>query len=479
MKAKQLNLTISSVSHDRSGSQRMRSAIIEVQSTGTNALLATSQDKPLTSCLMEAICSPKNLNRAYKQVKANKGAPGVDGIAVSQLNSYIKQHKATLIQTLLDGSYQPQAVRGVEIPKSDGSMRQLGIPTVVDRLVQQAIAQVLEPIFDATFSASSFGFRPHRSAHQALNQAQQYVQEGRDIVVDIDLEKFFDRVNHDILMDRLAKRIQDKRLLRIIRRFLVVGMMQQGVCLQRSEGVPQGGNLSPLLANLLLDELDKELEKRGHKFCRYADDCNIYVNSQTAGLRVMASIKNFLSRKLRLKINEQKSTVAPVEERKFLGYTLQADGRLIIAKQSLVNFRAKVRKITKRNRGRELAAIIKQLNMLLIGWIGYFKLTSFPSQLRNMDGWIRRKLRCYRLKQKKRSWSIAKFLITLGVKRYNAWNTAKSSKGWWRLSSSPALHEAMSNAWFEDLGLTNLQNRSIMLNALTKTAVCDNARTVV
>ena len=479
MKAKQLNLTTSSVSHDRSGSQRMRSVTIVVQSTGTNALSATSQDKPLTSLLMEEICDSKNLNRAYKQVKANKGAPGVDGIAVSQLSSYIKQHKATLTQTLLDGSYQPQAIRGVEIPKSDGSMRQLGIPTVVDRLVQQAIAQVLEPMFDATFSASSFGFRPHRSAHQALTQAQQYVQEGRGIVVDIDLEKFFDRVNHDILMDRLAKRIQDKRLLRIIRRFLVAGMMQQGVCLQRSEGVPQGGNLSPLLANLLLDELDKELERRGHKFCRYADDCNIYVSSQTAGLRVMASIKNFLARKLRLKVNEQKSTVAPVEERKFLGYTLQADGRLMIAKNSLVTFRMKVRKITKRNRGRELAVIIKQLNMLLIGWMGYFKLTAFPSQLKQLDGWIRRRLRCYRLKQKKRSWAIAKFLIVLGVNRHNAWNTAKSSKGWWRLSSAPALHEAMNNTWFEELGLVNLLNRSVMLNALTKTAVCDNARTVV
>ena len=438
--------------------QRMRDTRHEEQQQLEKAL---SNNEILTECLMEKICEAANLNRAYKRVRTNKGSAGVDGMTVKELSGYLREHKEKLINLLFEGSYKPQEVRAVEIPKPGGGVRQLGIPTVTDRFIQQAIVQVLEPILDPMFSESSYGFRPNRSAHQALKKAQEYVQEGRDIAVDIDLEKFFDRVNHDVLMSRLARRIKDKRLLRVVRRFLEAGMMKNGVCEERYEGMPQGGNLSPLLSNLLLDELDKELEKRGHKFCRYADDCNIYVRSQKAGERVMSSIKLFLEKKLRLKINENKSKVAKVEECKFLGYKLLNDGRLILAKESVKRLRDKIRQITKRNRGRNLDEIVRQLNKLLLGWIGYYKLTEYPSQLRDLDGWIRRKLRCYRLKQKKRSWPIARFLITLGVPARSAWNTAKSSKGWWRLSSSPALHHAMTNAWFEELGLVNLSTKAL------------------
>lgn len=453
------------ICHGANGSQRMRSVMCVEQQLELDSPMALDKYEPLTEYLMEEICESKNLNQAYKRVKANKGAAGVDGMTVQELSAHIDKHKETLIQSLLDGSYKPQEVRSVEIPKPDGGVRQLGIPTVVDRLIQQAIVQVLQPIFDPTFSDSSFGFRPNRSAHQALKQAQIYVQDGRDISVDLDLEKFFDRVNHDVLMSRIARRIKDKRLLRIIRRFLIAGMMKQGVCVGRDEGMPQGGNLSPLCSNLLLDELDKELEKRGHKFCRYADDCNIYVNSQKAGERVMASIRKFLETKLKLKLNEKKSKVAKVEECKFLGFNLLNDGRIAIAKESIKTFKDKIRKITKRNRGMKLEEIVRQLNVMLIGWVGYFRLADEqPSQLGSLDGWIRRKLRCYRLKQRKKRWPIAKFLIDLKVPERNAWNIAKSGKGWWRLSITSELHKALNKAWFEKLGLVSLQSRSIKLN---------------
>ena len=452
--------------HGKNGTQRMRSVKREGQQLELDLTKALDKDEPLTEYLMEEICSPKNLNQAYKQVKANKGAAGVDGMTVQELGGYISQHKETLIKSLLDGGYKPQEVRAVEIPKPNGGIRQLGIPTVVDRLIQQAIVQILQPIFDPTFSDSSFGFRPNRSAHQALKQAQTYVQDGRDISVDLDLEKFFDRVNHDVLMSRVARRIKDKRLLRIIRRFLAAGIMKQGVCVERYKGMPQGGNLSPLLSNLLLDELDKELEKRGHKFCRFADDCNIYVNSQKAGERVMGSVRKFLETKLRLKLNEKKSKVAKVEECKFLGFKLLNDGHIAIAKESIKIFKDKIRKITKRNRGMKLEEIVRQLNIVLVGWVGYFRLADeYPSQLGSLDGWIRRKLRCYRLKQRKKRWPIAKFLIESGVSQRNAWNIAKSGKGWWRLSATSELHRALNKAWFEKFGLVSLQNRSIKLNA--------------
>jgi RNA-directed DNA polymerase len=428
------------------------------------ALKASTRDKTLTEQLMERICGRTNLNRAYKRVKANKGAAGVDGMTVDALFGWIAQHKASLIESLLSGIYQPQSVVGVAIPKpGNKGVRVLGIPCVVDRLVQQAILQVLEPILDPTFSESSYGFRPKRSAHQALQAAQEYVQAGNGIVVDIDVEKFFDRVNHDRLMFRLSTRIGDKRLLRIIRRFLEAGMVQQGICTERVEGLAQGGPLSPLLSNLVLDEVDKELERRGHKFCRYADDCNIYVKSLRAGERVMQSMKTFFDKRLKLKVNETKSAYASVEERQFLGYRLLNDGKIVIAKHSLERVQNKVRCMTRRNRGASLETVISELNESLRGWVNYFHLTEWPSQLRVLDGWIRRKLRCYRLKQRKRVCPIAKFLMSLGVPACSAWNLAKSGKGWWRLSKSIPVHHAMSNDWFETQGLINLTRQQNVL----------------
>lgn len=343
--------------------------------------------------LMEEIAGSANLNQAWKRVKANKGAAGVDGMSVTELLPWIRANRDRLIASLLDGSYQPNTVRGVEIPKPGGGVRQLGIPTVVDRLVQQAILQILEPILDPTFSGSSFGFRPGRSAHDALAQAQRYVADGRGIVVDIDLEKFFDRVNHDVLMARLARRIGDKRLLRIIRAFLNAGMMQGGVVIERHEGTPQGGPLSPLLANLLLDDLDKELERRGHCFCRYADDCNIYVRSEAAGERVMASVTAFIEGRLRLKVNRQKSAVASVEERSFLGHRLLPEGRLGIAPKSLARAKERLRRLTRRNRGIALERMIAEVNSFTTGWVTYFRHAACKGVLAGLDEWLRRKLR--------------------------------------------------------------------------------------
>lgn len=339
----------------------------------------------------------------------------------------------------------------------------MGIPTVVDRLVQQALLQVLDPLLDPTFSASSYGFRPGRSAHDALAAAREYVAEGRVIVVDLDLEKFFDRVNHDILMARLARRIADKRLLRIVRRFLQAGMMSDGVCVAREEGTPQGGPLSPLLANLLLDDLDKELEKRGHRFCRYADDCNIYVQSQAAGARVLASVTKFLEGKLKLRVNREKSAVAYVLERKFLGHRLLPGGGLGIAPVSLQRARDRIRQITRRNRGVNLERMISELNSFLRGWVAYFRHAACRGHLRDLDQWLRRKLRCVRLKQCKRVKPIADFLHRLGVPSKRAWITALSGKGWWRLSRAPSVSEAVTNAWFDRLGLLNLDHQYVAL----------------
>jgi RNA-directed DNA polymerase len=463
--------------HQRpTGGQRMTSGVNEER----QVLKASTTDNPLTERLMEMICVPSNLNQAYKRVKANKGAAGIDGMTVNDLRGWIAEHKESLIESLLAGTYQPQPVRGVEIPKPGGKgVRQLGIPCVVDRLVQQAILQALEPLFDPTFSGSSYGFRPGRSAHQALIKAREYVQEGYEIVVDIDVEKFFDRVNHDMLMSRLSKRIGDKRLLKIIRRFLEAGMMKQGICMERVEGLAQGGPLSPLMSNLVLDELDKELEHRGHKFCRYADDCNIYVKSLKAGERVLQSVKEFLAKRLKLKVNETKSASAHVEERQFLGYRLLGEGKLVIAEHSLKRVKDKVRCITCRNRGVSLERVVSDLNETLRGWGNYFKLTEWPSQMEGLEKWVRRKVRCYRLKQRKKPWSIAQFLMSLGVPECSAWPLATSGKGWWRLSKSVPVHHAMNNAWLKEMGLVTLYIRQPSGKSLTKTAVCDIARTVV
>jgi len=386
-------------------------------------------------------------------------------MTVKQLGGWIKRHKQTFIASLLDGTYQPQPVRGVQIPKPGGKgMRQLGIPTVVDRLVQQAMVQVLEPILDPTFSASSYGFRPGRSAHDALAKAKGYVAEGRVIVVDIDLEKFFDKVNHDILMARLGRWVGDKRMLKIIGRLLRAGMMQNGVCVSREEGTPQGGPASPILANLLLDDLDKELEKRGHKFCRYADDCNIYVQSKAAGERVLASVTTFLEQKLKLRVNRDKSAVAYITERKFLGHRLLPGGELGIAPQSLERAKERVRQITRRNRGVSLPDVIGELNQFLTGWVAYFRYAKCKSHLQRLDEWIRRKLRCLRLKQRKRAGPIAQFLQQLGVPEWRAWIGALSGKGWWRMSGSPPAMEGMNMAWMESQGLVSLVQRYGQLN---------------
>ena len=418
---------------------------------------ASDPQRALTDQLMEQVCDPKNLIRAYRRVRSNKGKPGVDGMTVHELADWLRSNHKALTASLLDGTYQPQPVRGVQIPKPGGGQRQLGIPVVVDRLVQQAILQVLNPILDPTFSNSSYGFRPGRDAHMALEQARKYVaQEGRGIVVDLDLEKFFDRVNHDILMSRVARRIGDKRLLRIIRRFLQAGMMQDGVCVARDEGTPQGGPLSPLLANLPLDDLDQELERRGHCFCRYADDCNIYVRSLAAGQRVMESVVRFLEEKLRLRVNRDKSAVAPVGERKFLGHRLLLNGKLGIAPKSINRAKEKIRQITRRNRGVSLVQVIVELNLFLIGWLTYYRYAAFRFELQCLDEWIRRKLRCYRLKQCKRGRSIAKLLQRMGASPSWAHRVASSGKGWWRLSLTHPVHQAMSQEWFATQGLVSL-----------------------
>jgi RNA-directed DNA polymerase len=424
----------------------------------------SKEEETLTKHLMEKICEPSNLNLAYKRVKTNKGAAGVDGMRVSELSDWIAKHKESLIESLLAGKYQPQAVLGIEIPRAGKKgIRQLGIPTVVDRLVQQAIHQILEPIFDPNFSESSYGFRARRSAHQALKKAQEYVKDGYEVVVDIDLEKFFDRVNHDILMSRIARRISDKRLLKIIRGFLEAGMMKNGVCIERIEGLAQGGPLSPLMSNIMLDDLDKELEARGHKFCRFADDSNIYVRSIKSGERVFRSVKKFLAKKLKLKINEAKSGYALVGEHQFLGYRLLEDGRLSIANHSIASLREKVRALTKRSRGVSFKSIVNDLNEKLRGWANYYRLTEIPSELGNLDKWIRRKLRCYRLKQRKKAQSIIKFLVNLGIPAGSARDIGGSGKGWWRLSKTPQVHKAMNNHWFKTQGLINTMDQIALL----------------
>lgn len=445
--------------HDPGGGGGTEPAAIEERQAPTAMFPA----RALSQSLMEEVTSRENLNRAYRKVRANKGAPGVDGVTLDDLPAWIAEHKQELIDSLLDGSYQPQPVRGVQIPKPGGGMRQLGIPTVVDRLVQQAILQVLEGRLDPTFSDSSYGFRPGRSAHQAVQQASRYVTEGRTIVVDMDLEKFFDRVNHDILMSRLARHVGDKRLLRIIRRFLEAGLMQDGVCVTRHEGTPQGGPLSPLLANLLLDDLDRELTRRGHTFCRYADDCNIYVRSQAAGERVLTSITQFLEGKLRLRVNRDKSAVATVSERKFLGYRLLTDGRLTIAPQSIQRAKDRIRQITRRNRGVSFERMLSELGSFTTGWVTYFRHATERDAFCRLDGWIRRKLRCVRLKQRKRAKSIAAFLQSLGVSWNRSWTTAACGKGWWRMSATPSAHHGMSNHWFETQGYHSLENRYLSL----------------
>ena len=407
---------------------------------------------------MEAIVERDNLRKALAQVRRNKGAPGVDGMSVDDLASYLKDHWPAIRVRLLDGTYRPQPVRRVEIPKASGGTRPLGIPTVLDRFIQQAVLQVLQADWDPTFSEHNFGFRPGRSAHQAVARAQDYIAHGHRWVVDIDLEKFFDRVKHDVLMGLAAKRVNDRRILKLIRGFLAAGVLADGLIGPTEEGTPQGGPLSPLLSNLMLNELDRELEKRGHRFARYADDCNIYVCSRRAGERTMASVERFLARRLKLKVNAAKSAVAPPHRRKFLGFgfTGGEHPKRRIAPQALARFKSRARELTRRTRGARLARIVEDLSRYLVGWRGYFGFCETPSVLRRLDRWIRRRLRCIAWKQWKRGRTRFAELRRRGVGRDLAAQTAGSPHGPWRLSNSPALSIALPNAFFVTLNLTSL-----------------------
>jgi len=407
---------------------------------------------------MEAVVERDNLKKALAQVRRNKGAPGVDAMRVDALAGHLKDHWPTIRAQLLDGTYRPQPVRRVEIPKATGGTRPLGIPTVLDRFIQQAVLQVLQADWDPTFSESSFGFRPGRSAHQAVSRAQDYIADGHRWVVDLDLEKFFDRVNHDLLMGLVAQRVPDPRLLKLIRGFLVAGVLADGLVGPTDEGTPQGGPLSPLLSNLMLDVLDRELAKRGHRFVRYADDCNIYVQSRRAGERVMASVERFLAGRLKLRVNRTKSAVARPSARKFLGFSFTGgeQPRRRIAPQALARFKSRVRELTRRTRGANLTRIAEDLSRYLIGWRGYFGFCQTPSKLRRLDEWIRRRLRAIAWKQWRRGPRRFAELRRRGVGKDLAAQTAGSAHGPWRLSNSPALAIALSIAFFNSLGLASL-----------------------
>jgi RNA-directed DNA polymerase len=426
---------------------------------------AGEQERALTQDLMGAILSQSNIKQAYKQVKKNKGVAGIDQMSVGEFAAWYAENGETLLSKLYKGTYQPQVVKQVEIPKPNGGKRKLGIPTVTDRIIQQAIAQVLSPIYERKFSDHSYGFRPNRSAHQALKKGSDYVAEGRYYVVDMDLRTFFDVVNHDRLLYRLSLTIGDKTLLGLIRKYLQSGIMVDGLVSQRTEGTPQGSPLSPLLSNIVLDELDKELEKRGHKFVRYADDFNIYVRSQAAGERVMESVSNFIESKLKLIVNKEKSQVCEVNQTNFLGYTIQIDGNLSIAKKSIDRFKEKVRKITKRNRGIKFEQVIAELIPVMRGWLNYFRHARCKRLLKTLDSWIRRKLRCYRLKQCKRTITLQQFLKSRGVETWQSWILALSGKGHWRKSGCPQMHQALSNKWFDEIGLYNLTLNYEKLNS--------------
>ena len=408
--------------------------------------------------LMEEICERENLKEALRRVKANQGSAGVDGMTVGGISDYLKQHWPAIREQLLNGTYEPKPVRRVEIPKPDGGVRKLGIPTVLDRFIQQAVMQVLQRRWDRTFSDRSYGFRPGRSAHQAVAQAQQYIADGYGWCVDFDLEKFFDRVNHDKLMSQVAKRVEDQRLLKLIRAFLNAGVMENGLVGPSGEGTPQGGPLSPLLSNLVLDELDRELERRGHRFVRYADDCNIYVRSERAGQRVMESITQFITQRLKLKVNEAKSAVARPQERKFLGFSFTSgpEVRRIIARKALDRFKRRIREITRRAKSVSMETTMEVLAPYLRGWRSYFGFCETPEVLLSLTRWVRLRLRAARWRQWKTQRRRRAALLALGVSPRLARNTAGSGHGPWYLARSQALARGLSNAYFRSLGLPSL-----------------------
>ena len=427
---------------------------------GTEPLAAKrrAESPAIGEQVMEEVCGRGNCKQALARVKANKGSAGVDGMTVEQLPEHLKEHWPAIREQLLSGTYRPQPVRRVEIPKPEGGVRKLGIPTVLDRFVQQAVMQALQHRWDRTFSEHSYGFRPGRSAHQAVKQAQQCMAEGYRWVVDLDLEKFFDRVNHDKLMAKIAERVSDKRLLKLIRAFLRAGVMENGLVSPVDEGTPQGGPLSPLLSNIVLDEFDREVERRGLRFARYADDCNIYVRSRRAGARVMESMARFITTKLKLKVNAQKSAVARPWGRKFLGFSFTNAGvpKRRIAPKAVARFKERVRGLTRRTRGVSIERMAKDLSRYLRGWIGYFGKCETPSVLQELERWIRHRLRSAIWKQWKRGRVRFAELRKRGVGRDLAAQTAGSAHGPWRLANSPALAVALPNAYFDSLGIPRL-----------------------
>ncbi len=440
---------------DTERSDRMSPMAVSGAEVGTAADGQTKAEEPRQ---MEAVVERHNLWRAYERIMRNKGAAGVDGLTTLDFKAWLQEHWPSVKEALLAGEYMPSAIRKVEIPKPNGGVRTLGIPTVLDRLIQQALLQVLQPEFEPEFSEHSYGFRPGRNAWQAVQQAQGYISEGRRWVVDLDLEKFFDRVNHDILMSRIARKVKDARVLKLIRRYLEAGMMANGIVSARTEGTPQGGPLSPLLSNILLTDLDRELERRGHRFCRYADDCNIYVGSEAAGLRAMDSITLYLECRLRLRVNRDKSAVARPWTRKFLGYsfTWHKQARLKIADSSLKRLKDKVRDIVVGNASRNLAATIEELNPVLRGWTSYFRLTEVKGVLKDLDGWIRRKLRCLLWRQWKYPATRNKRLQARGIGETRAWKSASNGRGpWWNAGASH-MNAAYPKSSFDALGLVSL-----------------------
>jgi RNA-directed DNA polymerase len=446
-------------------SAESRSDAPKTDEQGTETLVAKRQSESLagTERLMEEVCELENCKQALQRVKANKGSPGVDGMTVDELPVYLKQHGPEIGEQLRNGTYQPQPVRRVEIPKPDGNgVRKLGIPCALDRFVQQAVLQVLQKRWDPTFSEHSYGFRPGRSARQAVHEAQQHIAEGHGWVVDLDLEKFFDRVNHDRLMAAVAKRVADKRMLKLIRAFLKAGVMEHGLVSAVDEGTPQGGPLSPLLSNLVLDELDQELERRGHRFVRYADDCNIYVGSERAGQRVMESVTHFITHRLKLKVNQAKSAVAQPGQRKFLGFSFtgKREPRRRIAPKAIARFKERIREQTRRTRGISLSQMVKEITTYLRGWLGYFGDCQTPSVLQDLGSWLRRRLRSVVWKQWKRGRTRFKELRKRGVSQDLAARTAGSAHGPWRIANSPALSIALPNAYFDSLGLPAMVVRS-------------------
>ena len=432
------------------------------EGTESGAAKHGTESPAISEQLMEEVCGRENCEQALARVKTNKGSAGVDGMTVQQLPEFLKQHWPAIREQLLSGTYKPEPVRRVEIPKPDGGVRKLGIPTVLDRLIQQAVMQVLQRKWDRTFSEHSYGFRPGRSAHQAVEQAQKYIAEGYRWCVDLDLEKFFDRVSHDKLMAKIAERVSDKRMLKLIRAFLTAGVMEGGLVSPVDEGTPQGGPLSPLLSNIVLDEFDRELERRGLRFARYADDSNIYVRSRRAGERVMESLKRFITARLKLKVNELKSAVARPWERKFLGFSFTAnrEPKRRIAPKAVDRFKGRVRELTSRTRGVSIERMAQELTRYLQGWLGYFGKCQTPSVLEGLEKWLRRRLRSAIWKQWKRGAKRFAELRKRGVYGDLAAKTAGSGHGPWRMADSPGLHIALPNAYFDSLGIPRLTVRS-------------------